>query len=426
MKLLNPQKLKSDFPIFKRLINGYPLVYLDNAATTQKPQIVIDAISNFYTNHNANIHRGVHTLSEEATNLYDEARQTVASFIKASFEEIIFTRNTTESLNLVAHCLSSQLKKDDEILLSVAEHHSNLVPWQIIAQKTGAKLKFIENDKYGDLNLEYGVDEPWIGPENYKVGGLKSLLTPKTKIVSLTHISNVYGNINPIKKIIKILKNHNPQIITIVDAAQSVPHIPVSVKDLNCDFLAFSGHKMCGPMGIGVLFGKKNILENLPPFLGGGDMISQVYLDHSTYNELPYKFEAGTPNVASAIGLSASIKYLETIGFDFIQKHEQELMEYLDNKLRKFPEIRILGTIDWRIRSSLISFIFEGIHAHDLAQVLDSVGVAVRSGHHCAMPLHNDYKINASTRISTYFYNTKEDIDQVILGLQKAKKIFKL
>jgi cysteine desulfurase/selenocysteine lyase len=420
----NLKNIRQDFPIFSRTINGYPLAYLDNAATTQKPQVVLDAISDFYKNHNANIHRGVHTLSTEATNLYDEARYTVANFIKASFEEIIFTKNTTESLNLIAYSYAlNNLKEGDEIILTQAEHHSNIVPWQIIAQKTKAKLKFIQLNDQGELLLDDSQKTESSASDQF--GSLKRLLSPKTKILSLAHISNVLGTINPVKQIIKIAKKYNPQIITIIDAAQSAPHLQISVKDLNCDFLAFSSHKMCGPLGIGVLYGKKILLENMIPFLGGGDMISQVYWDDAKYAQLPSKFEAGTPNVAGAIGLAAAIKYLNSLGLSQIQTHENQLIEYLWQKLIQIPELTVYGPTNLSKRSSLISFNLNNVHAHDVAQILDSNGVAVRSGQHCCMPLHGLLHTIATVRASVYLYNSQEDIDQLLMGLKKVREIFK-
>ncbi|MGI5827712.1 MAG: aminotransferase class V-fold PLP-dependent enzyme [Patescibacteria group bacterium] len=401
--------VRSDFPILQKKINGYPLAYLDNSATTQKPRQVIEAISGYYENSNANAHRGVHTLAQEATVKYEESKKIVADFIGGKFEETVFVRNTTEAINLVAHSLGEiNLRKGDEIILTQMEHHSNIVPWQIVAQKTGTFLKFIPLTDSGELDLQ----------------SLEQLLSPKTKILSLVHVSNVLGTINPVKQIIKKVKQYNREIICIIDGAQSVPHMPVSVKDLGCDFLAFSGHKMVGPMAIGVLWGKRELLEAMPPFLGGGDMISAVYWDKSEYNELPYKFEAGTSNIAGAVGLAEAVKYLQKIGMESIQEHEKELTEYCLEKLADIPEVTVLGPKDPKNRSGLIAFEFKKVHAHDVAQVLDSVGVAARSGQHCCMPLHTLLNLNATTRASFYLYNTKTEIDQLIKGLQKVKTVF--
>jgi cysteine desulfurase / selenocysteine lyase len=406
--MLNPQKLKSGFPILSRHIHGFPLAYLDNGATTQKPQIVIDALIDFYSKHNANIHRGLHTLSDESTQMYHDARQVVANFINAKFEEIIFTRNATESLNLLSFVLTSQIKTGDEILITQTEHHANLVPWQLLAAKTGAVLKFIPIDDKGYLEFS------------------DKLINQKSKIISLPHISNVLGLTNPVTDIFQIAKKSNPQIITILDAAQSAPHIKLNVTKLHTDFLAFSGHKIYGPTGIGVLYGKKDLLDKFPPFLTGGDMIDTVSFKKTTFNKLPEKFEAGTPNIAGAIGLATAIKYITKIDLDKIHTYEKDLTTYLLQKLQTLKNIKIIGDTDPQNRSSLVSFTHSSIHAHDLAQVLDSVGVAVRSGHHCAMPLHNLLNINGSTRASLSFYNTKEDINRLILGLQKAEKIFQI
>lgn len=413
MKNFSVSQIRQDFPILQRRIHNLSLAYLDNGATTQKPQIVLTAMDDYYQNHNANIHRGVHVLAEESTQIYEDSRKIVADFIKAKPEEIVFTRNTSESLNLIAYSWGlDNLKRGDEILVSVMEHHSNIVSWQIIAAKTGAVVKFINIDKEGNLLLT--------GAGN----SLANLLSNKTKIVSLMHISNVLATINPIKEIIETIKKFNPEIICVVDGAQSAPHMPVDVKDLNCDFFAFSAHKMCGPMGVGVLFAKKQLLEKMSPFFGGGDMIAAVSTEGFEVGPIPEKFEAGTPNVAGAYGLATAIKYLQNVGFKNIAKQEKELTTYLIEKLSNFKDITILGPKDLKLRSGLVSFYHQNIHAHDLAQVLDSVGVAVRSGHHCAMPLHKHLGVIASIRASFYFYNIKEEVDRLIEGLQKAVKIF--
>lgn len=414
--MINVQQIRSDFPILFRKINGYPLAYLDNAATTQKPLQVLTALDDYYRYHNANIHRGVHVLSQEATYLYEQSRHVVANLISSKFEEIIFTRNTTEALNLVVYSWGlNNLHRGDEIILSIAEHHSNIVPWQIIAAQTGSLIKYIGLDKQGNLKLKGDKDS------------LESLLNSKTKVLSLVHISNVIGIVNQVEQFFTKAKKFDPDILCILDAAQSVPHIPVEVNKLKADFIAFSGHKMLGPMGIGVLWGRKELLENMKPFLGGGDMIGEVYQNHFTTNELPYKFEAGTPNVSGALGLAAAIKYLQNIGLSNIAKYEQELADYALGKLATFSSLHIIGSKQMNDhKTGLISFWHEQIHAHDLAQVLDSVGVAVRSGHHCAMPLHNYLGIQASCRASFYFYNIKDDIDRMIEGITKAEQLFRV
>jgi len=407
-------QIRSDFPILARQIHGYPLAYLDNSATTQKPIQVLKAMDKFYREHNANIHRGVHVLSEKASKLYEQSRQTVAGFINAKFDEIIFTRNTTEAINLVAYSWGlANLKAGDEIILSITEHHSNIVPWQMITKNTGAKIKYIGLDESGNLKYEDSDDS------------LSSLLSPKTKILSLVHTSNVIGLINPVEQFFQKAKKFNPDILCVLDGAQSVPHLSVDVTKHKADFIVFSGHKMLGPMGIGVLWGRREILEKMDPFLGGGDMIGEVYTDHFTTNELPYKFEAGTPNVAGALGLSEAIRYLNKIGMENITKYEQELTAYCLEKLTQFPMLQVIGPKEINPKKAgIISFYHNKIHAHDLAQVLDSVGVAVRSGHHCAMPLHNYLGVQASCRASFYLYNSEEEIDRMIEGIKKAEKMF--
>ncbi len=413
--MLNLSQIRSDFPILSRQIHGFPLAYLDNAATSQKPVQVLEAMVTYYRQHNANIHRGVHVLSEEATQAYEQSRQTVADFIGATFQETIFTRNTTESINLVAYSWGlANLKKGDEIILSISEHHSNIVPWQIVASKTGAVIRFIGLNEDGNLKLD-GKD----------TDSFESLLNEKTKVISLIHVSNVLGLINPVEEIFQRAKKYNPEILCILDAAQSIPHLKIEVKKLKADFVAFSGHKMLGPMGIGVLWGRENILNEMEPFMGGGDMIAEVFTDHFTANELPYKFEAGTPNVGGAVGIGTAIEYLTTVGMDEVVKYEQSLVHACLDRLSILKHIHILGpNYITETKTGLISFWHDTIHAHDLAQVIDSVGVAVRSGHHCAMPLHNYLGVDASCRVSCYFYNTKDEIDRMIQGIVKAEKIF--
>jgi len=395
---------KQDFPILKRRINGKKLVYLDNSATTQKPKQVIKAIDNYYKKHNANIHRGIHKLSEEATIMYEDAKRKIANFISADFEELIFTSGTTESLNLLAYSLSESLSRGDEIVLTIMEHHSNLVPWQQIAKEKGAKIKFIGITKDGTLDLE----------------AAKKLITNKTKLVSITHVSNVLGTINPIKDLAKLA--HTKGAILVVDAAQSVPHMSIDVKDLDCDFLAFSSHKMLGPMGIGALYGKKELLKKMKPFMYGGDMIKEVTLNSTSWADLPWKFEAGTPNVAGAIGFAKAVEYINKIGLNKIQKQEKEVTDYAINQLRNIPELTIYGP---KTRAGLVSFNLDGIHPHDVSTILDRYGVAVRGGHHCAMPLMRELNIQGNVRASFYFYNTKKDVDILVKALKKVKEVFR-
>lgn len=410
--MLDTKKIRKDFPILKRKYHGHPLVYFDNGATSQKPKQVIKAISDFYFLHNANINRSAHFLGEEATQMYEEARLEVANFIGAeSSKEIIFVRNSTEAINLVAYAWGRKnILEGDEIITTEMEHHSNLVPWQVLAKEKKAKLKFIPFDKDGFLDLSM----------------LSKLVTKKTKIVSLVHVSNMLGTINPIKKIIKMVKEINPQTLVLVDGSQSVQHLPVFVKDLDGDFFAFTGHKMLGPLGIGVLWAKEKILSEMPPFLSGGDMIKEVYLDHVTWNELPEKFEAGTPNVEGAIGLAEAIRYLNKLGMTEIRKHEIELVKYILAKLSKIPEITVYGPKNPDLRGGLVSFNIKGIHPHDVSQVFSNQGICVRAGHHCTMPLHQKLNIPASVRASFYIYNTKEEIDLMIEAINKVIRIFKV
>lgn len=408
--MLDLAKIRQDFPILQRLINGKPLVYLDNAATTQKPQVVIDALIDYYTDHNANIHRGIHTLAEEATVMYENARKKISNFIKAKSEkEIIFVRNSTEAINLVAYSWGrTHLKAGDEIILSESEHHSNLVPWQILAKEKGVKLLFIPVNEKGLLDLEY----------------FKKILTKKVKLVSLVQISNVLGTVNPVSEIGKL--THEIGAKFLIDAAQSVPRIPTDVTKLNCDFLVASGHKMLGPTGVGFLWAREDILEEMPPFLGGGDMIREVYLTHSLWNELPWKFEAGTSNIADAIALGAAVDYLEKVGMENIFEHEKELTDYGLKRLNEISKVTIYGPKTVENKTGVISFSIKGIHPHDVAQILDREAIAIRSGFHCAMPLHQKLNIPATCRASFYIYNTKNEIDKLVEGIEKVKKIFKL
>lgn len=400
--------LKKDFKILNQKVNDEPLVYLDNAATTQKPQQVLDVLTNYYEHDNANVHRGVHTLAERATADYEAAREKVRKFIHAaSTKEVLFTRGTTTSLNWVTKFAEQVLTAGDEIIISVAEHHSNFVPWQQVAEKTGALLKIVYL-KNGALDID----------------DLKEKLTAKTKFVSLTHASNVLGSITPIKEVAELVHHYGAYFV--VDGAQSVPHMKIDVQDLDVDFFAFSGHKMCGPTGIGVLYGKEALLDQMNPIEFGGEMIDFVYESHSTWTELPWKFEAGTPNIAGAIALGAAIDYLETIGMDVIHRYEQELVAYVMPKLKAIDALEIYGPEAVEERSGVIAFNIQGLHPHDLATALDMEGVAVRAGHHCAQPLLNYLGQSSTARASFYIYNTKEDCDKLVDALLKTKEFFGL
>lgn len=395
--------VKKNFAILKR-----PIAYLDSAATSQKPEAVIEAIADYYRNHNANVHRGVHILAEEATELFENARKSVADFIGAKQEEIVFVRNTTEAINLVAYAWGRKnVGRGDEVATTVMEHHSNFVPWQQLCLEKNATFSVWDINDDGTLDLD-------------KISGV---VNSKTKILAVTHVSNVTGVINDVKEIVNRAKRINPDILVLVDGAQAVPHMKVNVADLTADFYAFSGHKMLGPMGIGVLYGKKELLENMTPFLMGGGMIREVSIDKTEFREAPTRFEAGTPDVASAVGLSAAIDYLKKLGMENVREHEKELTKYC---LEKLKEVTIYGPTDLERRAGVISFNYKNVHSHDVAQVLDSVGVCVRSGHHCAMPLHTRLGISASTRASLYVYNDKSDIDRLVEGLKKVKSVFKL
>ena len=408
MQMVDFKTIIKDFPILNRKINDNKLIYFDNAATSQKPKVVIDTLSNFYSNNNANIHRGVHTLSMESTYLYDEAKEKVAEFINApNSNSIIFTRGTTESINLIADSWGqSNLKESDNIVITELEHHSNIVPWQELIKKTKSKLQYIPINSDGTLNLT----------------NINNIITKNTKIVSMTHVSNGIGTINNIKEIIKIAKSVDAK--TVIDAAQSVPHMPIDVSDLDCDFLAFSGHKMLAPTGIGVLYGKKELLESMPPYQKGGDMILEVTYDKSTWNEIPFKFEAGTPNIAGAVGLSAATKYLMGIGMQNIREHEIEITKYAYNNLMNIDGIEILGPEDIDIRAGLISFNIPNIHPHDLGTFLDSKGIAIRTGHHCAMPLIKKLGSHSSARASFYIYNTNKEVDKFTTEINNSIKYF--
>jgi cysteine desulfurase/selenocysteine lyase len=408
--MFDPNKIREDFPILKRKVNGYPLVYFDNAATSQRPRQVIEAITDFYEKHNANVHRAVHTLSQEASELYENAHEEVAKFIGAnSMQETVFVRGTTEAINLVAYSWGLRnLGKNDEIVISLMEHHSNIVPWEIVSKIVGFKIKYV------DLNVD--------GTLNYD--SFKSLISKKTKLVCLSHVSNVTGTVNDVKKVAEIAHEHDALVL--VDGAQSVPHIPVNVRDLDADFLGFSGHKMLGPMGIGVLYGKHDLLEKMEPFEGGGEMIREVSFDSGTkscstsWNELPWKFEAGTPNVEGAVGLAAAVRYLKRLGMENVKEHEQILTEYaLSRMLNCTRGIEVYGPKNVFSKSGIIPFGIKGLSSHDIALSLDNYGIMVRSGFHCAQPLHEILKLNSSARVSFYIYNTQEEIDRFIIVLKE-------
>lgn len=398
--------IRADFPILQRLVNGQPLVYLDNAATSQKPQQVLAAMAHYYTHSNANVHRGVHTLSTEATHAYETARQKIAAFIQAaSPAEIIYTRNATEAINLVAYAWGLEnLKAGDEVILSVMEHHSNLIPWQLIAQKTGCQLRFLEVTPTGELNLDQ----------------LRQYLgSGRVKLVSLVHVSNMLGCINPIADICALAHAYDAKVL--IDACQSVPHMPVNVQAVDCDWLVFSGHKMCGPTGIGILYGKQELLRAMPPFLGGGEMIADVFLDHATYADIPHKFEAGTPAIAQAVGLGAAVDYLTALGMEKIHAYEQELVEQLYTGMVNLPGVTVFGP---RQRAGLVSFTLEGVHPHDVSTLFDQEGIAIRAGHHCTQPLHRHLGIQSSARASVYFYNTPAEVEQFLETLAAAVAFF--
>ncbi len=409
MNSLNIDRIRSDFPILSREINGNKLVYLDNAATTQKPNSVIDSISDFYKNTNSNVHRGVHTLSIESTEAYELAREKIAKLINSpSSETVIWTRNTSESINLVAFTWGEKnISSGDNIVITPMEHHSNIVPWQQIAKKKNAEIRYLPMTKDGKIELS----------------NISKIIDSKTKIVSLTHISNVLGTINPAKKITEIA--HKNDALVLLDAAQSVPHMPVDVIELDVDFLTFSMHKMMGPTGIGILYGKKHILSEMPPYMFGGDMILEVsYEKDAKWNSLPYKFEAGTPNFADAVASGVAVDYMNQLGLENIWQHEKKITEYAMNKLSELKKIHILGSLDSNDRGGVISFYHQDIHPHDLGTALDQRGIAIRTGHHCAMPLVRSYDIVAAARISFYIYNTFEEIDIFISSLKEIEGYF--
>ena len=404
--MIDVEKIRRDFPILGREVYGKPLVYFDNAATTQKPQCVIDAISEAYCNENANVHRGIHFLSQHATDLMESARDKVRQFIGAgSTEEIIFTRGTTESINLLASSFSSAfLKEGDEVIISGMEHHSNIVPWQIQSERYGFRIKVIPVLDNGELDLE----------------AFKALVSDKTRLVSITHVSNVLGTVNPVSEIISLAHSHG--IPVAVDGAQSVPHIKVNVQELGADFYAFSGHKIYGPTGIGVLYGRKELLEKMPPYQGGGEMIKRVTFEKTTYNELPYKFEAGTPDYVGSIALAKALDYVQGIGMDNIAAYESELCNYAIERLNGIPDMRIIGNAEHR--SAVVSFLVGNIYPSDMGTLLDRLGIAVRTGHHCAEPLMDRLGIPGTVRASFAFYNTKSEIDSLVDGIERVRQMF--
>jgi len=406
--MLNVQKIREDFPILNQKINDKPLAYLDNGATSQKPKVVIDAISNYYNCYNSNIHRGIHTLSEKATEAYENVRKLVEDFIHSeSPEEIIFTRNATEAINLVAYGWGRKnISAGDEILLTEMEHHSNLIPWQILAKEKKAVLRFIPITQNFTLDLN-------------KIG---DLITSKTKLVAVTQMSNVLGTINPVKKIAEMA--HNAGALFLIDGSQGVPHSGINVTDVNCDCLAFTAHKMLGPTGVGVLYGKKHILEEMDPFISGGSMILEVWQDRATWNKVPYKFEAGTPNIADVIGFGEAIKYLQNIGMVDVREHEKELTAYALKRLSEVEDLTIYGPKNPELQGGIISFNFKDVHPHDVGTIVDQEGVAIRAGHHCCQPLMRKLGIPGTARASFYIYNTKGEIDQLTNALSKVKGVF--
>ena len=396
---------QNDFPILKTKVNGHPLIYFDNAATSQKPKVVIDKVNDYYQNHNSNVHRGVHELSQIATNIYEESRVKIQHFIGAeNLEEIIFTKGTTDGINIVASAWAeNQLQKNDEIIISAMEHHSNIVPWQILCEKTGAKLIISPISNKGELILE----------------DFKKLLSPKTKLIAISHVSNTLGTINPIEEVINISKEYNCKIL--IDAAQSVPHFGINVSKLNCDFLVFSGHKIFGPTGTGILYVKKDRYTEMKPYQGGGDMIKEVSFEKTTFNSPPHKFEAGTPNIAGIIGLGAAIDYVNSIGIEQVNHIEEELLKYATEKISSIKDIKIYGNAEKK--ASVISFNLKNSHPFDVGTLLDQMGIAIRTGHHCTQPLMDFYNIPGTARVSFAFYNTKSEIDLFIKALKKVAKM---
>jgi len=405
---INVARIRQDFPVLKRQVNDKPLVYFDNAATTQKPEVVIDAIDRYYREYNANIHRGIHKLAEEATLAYEASREKVAKFVNAKRnEEIIFTRNATEAINLVAYSWGrANIGKGDKIVLTIMEHHSNIVPWQLLAQEKGAKIEFVKIDEAGELRQ----DE------------VQELIDERTKLVCVTQASNVLGTINPVKEIGRVA--HRYGAVFLIDAAQSVPHMTVDVRDIDCDFAAFSGHKMLGPTGIGVLYGKSAAFQNMPPFLGGGEMVREVHTTGSSWKDLPFKYEAGTPNISGAIGMGTAVEYLREVGMRNVHDYEKEITSYALERMKQVDGVVIYGPTDVARRVGVVSFNLGDIHPHDLASILDEEGVAIRSGHHCAQPLMEFLQVPATSRASFYIYNTMQEVDVLVDALEKARKLF--
>ena len=397
---------RADFPILAESVNGHPLVYLDNAATTQKPRSVIDALSRYYAHDNANVHRGVHTLSQRATDDYEAARTNIARFINAgAAEEVVFTRGTTDAINLVAQSFGRpMLRPGDEIVISALEHHSNIVPWQLLCAQTGAVLTVVPVDDAGEFDLD----------------AYASMLGPRTKLVAITHVSNALGTITPIRRIIALARAAGVPVL--VDGAQAIAHVAVDVRALDCDFYAFSGHKIFGPTGIGVLYAKAARLEAMPPYQGGGDMIRSVTFEKTEYNDIPYKFEAGTPNIAGAIGLGAALDYVRVVGIDAIEAHERDLLAYATARVSEIPGLRIIGTA--KEKAGIVSFTLEGVHAHDVGTILDHGGVAIRAGHHCAMPIMTRFGVPGTARASFALYNTREEVDALAAGIERVRRMF--
>ena len=402
---LDVERVRRDFPILRRQVRGRPLTYLDNAATTQKPQAVLDALVDYYTTSNANVHRGVHLLSEIATGLHDAAREKVRAFLNAgSTREIVFTRNSTEAINLVAHAFGRwRVHSGDDVVITAMEHHSNIVPWQLLCEERGAHLRVAPIDDDGALVVE----------------GLERLLGPRTRLVSVTHMSNALGTINPIAEIVRLA--HDRGIPVLVDGSQAAYHMPVDVRALDCDFYTATGHKLYGPTGIGVLYGRESLLEAMPPFLGGGDMIRSVTFEKSTWNDLPYKFEAGTPDIAGAVGLGAALDYIGSVGFPAITAHEEDLLTYATGVLTDVPGLRLIGTA--RRKASILSFVIDGLHPHDIGTIVDRDGVAIRTGHHCAQPVMDRFGVPATARASLAMYNTREEIDRLAAALRRARSL---
>lgn len=402
----NFARVREEFPVLQRRINDQPLVYLDNAASSQMPQPVIDRINAYHTNEHSNVHRGVHSLSQQATDAYENAREKIGDFINAPHKhEILYTSGTTEAINIVARGLSgTHFREGDEVMISQMEHHANIVPWQLIRENTGITLNVIPITEEGEIDLEQ----------------YRNLFSERTALVSISHVSNALGTVNPIKKMVEIAHKH--EVPVLVDGAQAVPHQPVDVKELDCDFYAFSGHKMFGPTGIGVLYGKEMWLEKMTPFKGGGEMIDKVTFEETTYDDLPHKFEAGTPPIAAGIGLGAAVEYLQNIGMDNIQKYEKQLLEYGTEKLNSIEGLKIIGTA--KHKASVLSFVFDDIHAHDVGTLLNEQGIAVRTGHHCAQPTMRRFNVPATSRASLAMYNNREDIDRLVEGIEKLRKIF--